>query len=456
MIILLACAILSAVGLTASDYLHERRVASELPPAPKKLPNVLLIILDTVRADHLSLYGYTRQTSPNLDRWAQRGTVFENAWSTTSWTLPTHASILTGRPAYEHGVEHGAKLDSRYPVLPEFLQAQGYVTGAFIANDIWLNPEYGFDRGFLHFEVYTIFSLAARTALGRKIDTLLTNNLKLRTPIRKSAAKINSEFLDWLHRYPNRPFFAFLNYFDVHDPYLPPPSYRSKFNDQPPEDSSRQDTRFRHLINEYDSLIAYLDHHLGLLFAELDRRGLTENTIVLVTSDHGESLGDHNQKQHGSTLYRELLGVPLILVAPGRVSSARRVESPVSVQHIPATVVHLLGLAGDSPFPGPSMTQALSGNAIHSNELLEIPLLAELNGLKREPKMKSLITSTWQYIWNAPDGKEELYNLKKDPHELNNLAETPVGEPVVDDFRKQMRALFPDLPLLQPGRSPGN
>lgn len=363
---------------------------------------------------------------------------------------------MTGRPVYEHEADRGARLDSRYPVLPEFLQAQGYVTGAFIANDIWLNPEYGFDRGFLHFEVYTIFSLAAHTALGRKIHSFLTVNLRLRTPVRKDAAKIGADFLAWIDRYPDRPFFALLNYFDSHTPYRPPPPYDTKFTGEPPLDTPPQEAKFQRLTNEYDGLLAYLDHELGRLFAELDRRGLMENTIVLVTSDHGEALGEHSLAEHSDTLYRELLSVPLILVAPGRVSSARRVESPVSVQHIPATVVHLLGLSDNSPFPGPSMTRALSGNAIHSNELLEIPLLAELNGLKREPKMKSLITSTWQYIWNAPDGKEELYNLKKDPHELNNLAETPVGEPVVDDFRKHLRALFPDLPLLPPGRSPGN
>lgn len=444
--VLLLITALIGVGVPLADRYRERAEVAALPPAPGA-PNVLVIVMDTARADHMSLHGYPRSTTPKLDRWAQRGTVFENAWSTTSWTHPAHASLLTGRPAYEHGADYGTRLDARYPVLGEFFVSHGYRTAAFSANDIWISPEYGFGRGFQRFRVYNIWSLAARTVYGRKIYSFFTERLqKYDLPVRRNAAAINAEMLHWLDENPGRPFFALLNYFDAHDPYWPTPEYEAKFAGQDPPGLMPGAEHYKRAINQYDALLSYLDDQIALLFSELARRGLAENTIVILTSDHGESLGNHGEPQHGKTLYQEVMRAHLVVVGPGRVAAARRVDAPVSLSSIPATLAGLLGREKDSPFPGPSFASFLQPDAPANSPGSEA-LLGELKAIGGAVSMKSLVNQEWQYIWNAKGGKEELFRLKDDPKQLTNLAEAPEGRAAVLEFREKLRAIFPALPV---------
>ncbi|MCL4524484.1 MAG: sulfatase [Acidobacteria bacterium] len=434
-------------GVPLFDRYRERAEVAALPPPPSGAPNVLVIVMDTARADHLSLHGYARPTTPKLDRWAQRGTVFDNAWSTSSWTHPAHASLLTGRPAYEHGADRGTRLDARYPVLGEFFVSHGYRTAAFSANDIWISPEYGFGRGFQRFRVYNIWSLAARTVYGRKIYSFLTERLhKYDLPVRRNAAVVNKDVLQWLDENSGRPFFALINYFDAHDPYWPTPEYAAKFAGQDPPGFVPGAERYKRAINNYDGLLAYLDDQIDALFSELARRGLAENTIVVLTSDHGESLGNHGEPQHGKNLYQEVMRVHLVVVGRGRVAAARRVDAPVSLSNIPATLAELLGWEKDSPFPGPSFASFLQPQAP-----AEMPpdetVLGELKAIGGAVTMKSLVNREWQYIWNAKGGREELYRLQEDPKELTDLAQTPEGRAAVLEFREKLRAIFPALPI---------
>jgi arylsulfatase A-like enzyme len=443
---LLLLTALIAVGVPLADRLRERAEVAALPPPASGTPNVLVIVMDTARADHLSLHGYARATTPNLDRWAQRGTVFDNAWSTTSWTLPAHASMLTGRPSYEHGTDRGTRLDARYPVLGEFLAGRGYRTAAFSGNDIWVSPEYGFGRGFQRFRVYNTWSLAARTVYGRKIYSFCTERLQLQhLPVRRNAATVNAELLHWLDENPGRPFFALLNYFDAHDPYWPLSEYEAKFAGQDPPGLVPGQELYKRAINQYDALLTYLDDQMELLFSELARRGLAENTIIVLTSDHGESLGNHGEPQHGKTLYQEVMRVHLVVVGPGRVAVARRVDAPVSLSSVPATIAGLLGWGKESPFPGPSFAPFLQPAAAAEPPGGEA-VLGELKAIGGVVSMKSLVNREWQFIWNA-DGKEELFRLKDDPNQLANLAETPEGRAAVLEFREKLRAIFPALPL---------
>ncbi len=451
--VLLVLTALIAAGVPLADRFRERAEVAALPPAPKA-PNVLLIVLDTARADHLSLYGYPRATTPKMDRWAQRGTVFDSAWSTTSWTLPAHASMLTGRPIYEHGTDRSTRMDGRFPVLGEFFVAHGYRTAAFAGNDIWISPEYGFGRGFQRFRVYNPWSLAARTVYGRKVYSFCTEQLQLRhLPVRRSAAIINAELLHWLDENPGRPFFALLNYFDAHDPYWPQPEYSQKFAGQDPPNLVPGQEPHKRMNNQYDALLAYLDDQIDLLFSELARRGLAENTIIVLTSDHGESLGNHGLLQHGSSLYQEVQRVHLVIVAPGRVSAARRVHAPVSIQSIPATLAGLLGWEKDSPFPGPSFAHYLQPGVLDETPGGET-VLGELKFIGGSLAMKSLVNRDWQYIWTAKGGKEELFRLKDDPKQLTNLADSPEGRAAVLEFRAKLRAIFPALPLPVAAQTP--
>ena len=224
---LLALVVILCVGWQGWHALAEGRAIAALPPARAGAPNVLLIILDTVRAWSLSLYGYPRPTTPNLDRLAKQGVVFDRAISTAPWTLPSHGSVFTGRFPHELSADWDRPLDGTAPTLAELLRSRGYVTAGFVANTRYCIAELGLGRGFVHYEDFplSLGELVLSSSLGR----FITNNPVLRRVAgsyelldRKPAATINRDFLDWLDRSPERPFFVFLNYFDAHEPYLPP------------------------------------------------------------------------------------------------------------------------------------------------------------------------------------------------------------------------------------------
>ena len=229
-----AVAVLATTAIQGGLWLKERMAIAGLPAALPGSPNVLVIVVDTLRADHLSSYGYERPTSPNIDPIAGQGVVFENAFSTSSWTLPSHVSLLTGFYPHEHGVEWNtsrALVDSRHPTLTEVLRSRGYLTAAFSANVFWVTRN-RVGRGFIRFEDYfhSVGDMVLRTLYGRVIERVILRPLNFEDiPGRKCAADVNRAFLSWLDRDPEKPFFALLNYMDTHDPYLPPQPYRDRF-----------------------------------------------------------------------------------------------------------------------------------------------------------------------------------------------------------------------------------
>ena len=222
------------VGMHLSMWLVERAALAHLSPAPQNAPNVLLLVLDTVRARSLSLYGYDRSTTPQLKHFARTGVLFQWAISTAPWTLPSHASMFTGRYPHEISANWQAPLDGTYPTLAEFLRSHGYLTAGFTANLVYTGYEYGLNRGFIRYEDFPISfkEIMVNSSLGR----FLSNSAVLRRfwgrPEilgRKTAADVNREFLEWLPAERSRPFFVFLNYFDAHEPYLPPSPYDLAF-----------------------------------------------------------------------------------------------------------------------------------------------------------------------------------------------------------------------------------
>ena len=226
-------AFLITIGTPFGMWLKEEYSTSRLPRASATSPNILVIVMDTLRADHLSTYGYARNTSPNIDRIASQGVLFENAISTSSWTWPAHASLITGSYTYEHGAEL-KPLDNRLLTIGEALQPIGYRTGAFSANVQIFNRRQGFGRGFVHFEDYyqLLREFIIDTLYGRFIEYhILHNRLGFNGEIgRKRATEINESLLKWIDRDRERPFFILINYNDIHDPYTPPQPYRVKYS----------------------------------------------------------------------------------------------------------------------------------------------------------------------------------------------------------------------------------
>ena len=392
---LVAAVFFLATLVVGVDWLKEwREVGRPLPPVDS--PNVLLVVMDTVRADHLSVYGYERPTTPVLERLARRGIRFDNARATAPWTLPSHASFFSGRWPHELGAEWLTPLRGNFPMLSEYLGSNGYATAGFVANTLYCSHETGLDRGFTHYEDYVLEGLMPlRTAwlfdhamqiisdwgvyVGRTFDVGPFRPLQgswfaslFVVNGRKDAGSINRGFVNWLlqRREPARPFFAFLNFFDAHAHYVLPRGAEYRFGLKPRRtadfvflieywdsvDKLSLRPVYRRLAQDsYDNCIAYLDERLGELFDELQKRGLLDQTLVIVTADHGEGLGDHDLFDHGESLYRNEIRVPLLIVLPARSQSQAVVGDTVSLRDLPATIVDLIGLGDGAPFPGRSL-----------------------------------------------------------------------------------------------------
>jgi arylsulfatase A-like enzyme len=420
-----------ALGVTVYEQAHEAWLYRQVPPAPVGAPNVLLIVMDTVRYDRFTQTGGASLT-PNIDRLAGKGVRFENAWPTTSWTLPSHASMLTGRYPIQHDADWpNLKLNDKYPTLGEFFTQRGYVTGAFSGNSAWVTPEY-LGRGFLRFNVYIAQDYLRRTSLGRIVNRGLQEFGYHYAGLGKKAPQSNSQFLKFLDDYPGRPFFVLINYMDVNQAFHHEELNHGFWEQNPP---------VQKVINAYNEGLHVLDSQIGDLFDELDKRGILNNTLVIITSDHGESFGaqnteDHDPAGHGTSLYEEQLRVPLFVIFPGHVPAGGVVTDLVSLRQIPATIVQLLGLK-DSPFSGVPFPFPGSGTKTTSNDNTGILVTLNYN----DAKIQSVIWNNFQYIKNLNNAQkgEELYNLSNDPLEVKNLASK---EPTLPLIRKKLQVLL--------------
>jgi arylsulfatase A-like enzyme len=456
----LAALVFVFAGIEGGKRIREQRDVSNLPAAAPGSPNVLVIVIDTLRADHLSSYGYSRTTSPNIDRLASNGVLFENAIAPSSWSLPSHASLVTGRAVHEHGMGNirpmpwlgwGNRGLNGLPTIAEELQKRGYRTGAFSANRIYFTSNVGLGRGFLHFDDYFdgVGDCFVRTGFGREFAREYMNRSKKSKftrafrrlglsswldkdsegsgdyggvyGIRKRADEVNRETLRWIASDRQHPFFAFLNYLDVHFGYGGPAGYP-----KPTWDHGS-------VIDEYDAGIKYTDDYIGQLLRGLDDLGLLKNTIVVFTSDHGESLGDHGLSYHGAALYWELVHVPLIFSWPGHIPPGVRIEQPVGNAAIAATVGDLAGLKQN---PSSDALTALWTGHAHDwpNVVSELPETNTIVSADRAMQgkipiatdgwMESVVSPQWQLIIHQRYGNQ-LYAWPSDPHESRNLANTP-------------------------------
>jgi arylsulfatase A-like enzyme len=431
---------------------------------------VLLIVLDTVRADRMSLYGYERDTTPALARLASRAVTFNRARSTAPWTLPSHSSMMTGRWRHELSAGMNAPLDHAEPTLAEYLAGRGYATAGFVSNTTYAGAETGLDRGFARFEDHSlsIRDVLWTTGIGRRfLCPLFAPQARCsdghpNDHQRKSAARIRRDFLTWLdgNEGDGRPFFAFLNLFDAHNPYLTPDDFPPRFGIRPESerdlrlferwfitDKTKLSPRDAKLVSDaYDDCLAYLDSQVDGILCDLALRGRLEDTLVIITADHGEHFGEHGLYGHASSLYDQELHVPLLVLLPRAAQAGRSVADPVSLRDLPATVVDVLGLADGSPFPGRSLARFWSENP--GANIQDEPVLASVDGpVQAAPNqgrspvfrgpMKAVASGAQVYIRNG-DGREELFDVDADPGQSRDLAGLDESRSDLERLRDKM------------------
>ena len=406
-------------------------------------PDVVLIVVDTLRADHLGAYGYARPTSPRIDRLADHGALFESAWSAAPWTLPSVMSIVTGRPASGHRVENdGLKLAAGVPTLAETLGAAGYATGAFVSH-VYVSGLYGFARGFQTFDDFGLSKPDYRLEAGMEPD----------------AGRVTGAVLAWLARQGRRPVFVMVHYFDPHWPYDPPPEYAglfpsgyrgpldarydaiSKFID--PAVPLPDDYR-RFLIDRYDGEIRFVDDQIGRLLDGLAGMGRGGRAWIVLTADHGEEFKEHGSMGHGRQLYEEAIRVPLIIARAAEAGGRARRTGPVGGIDLFPTIA---GLAGGAAVPS-----GLAGRSL-------VPLLDPATPPPTGPE-RTLVSETArlnafrQAVRRGPlklihlmdDNRSELYDLAADPLERHDLSGTRPEE-----RRRLVQALFSEVDVLSGG-----
>lgn len=449
------------VGLIGAAVLGERRWKERHALAPatgQTHPNVLLIILDTVRAFNLGLYGNPRANTPNFERWARHATVFERATSPSSWTLPSHSGMFTGRWQTELSVLFNQRLDGTWPTLAEELRDAGYATGGFVANLIYASRESGLSRGFAHYtdiEV-TVGAFLRSASLTRKVvdrPRIRWFLNRWRPALWKPAHRVTEAALEWIDSREGRPWFAFLNYMEAHDPETTPAPFDTLYGPPTRKVSWRELTvqpvpplEIREwLLQGYDGAIAFLDAHIGALLDTLKARGKLENTIVIISADHGEEFGEHGRMGHGLSLYGTSVKVPLMVLAPRCANNGRRESSPVSLHDLPATVMELLGL-GQHPFPGQSFASLVCDPAAERAPHVVFSVLRE-SARPGAPTLVSAVADSFRLI-SAGDSLDEVYNVLRDPFERENLVATPAGAAA----RARLRPLTDSIRNLPHGR----
>lgn len=421
-----AVALLAWLPLSPRDMFPALAASAPEDKAPRGR-SAVLIVLDTLRRDHMSLYGYARPTTPAIDARAAGGVVFDDATSVSSWTFPSHASMFTGLwPRSHGGVKSGFPLAPERVTLAEIARDGGYRTAGLVSNHAFLSPSFGIHQGFQDYlcrrPVMPRVMLRTARALALRWDG---RHSQLELMPYFTAPEMTRAAISWLERQRETPFFLFLNYMDVHVPNAAPGSQGLPFEDEEPLTAAHWDRLYlepisaavrRGLVNEYDRELIYLDRSVGVLLEYLERSGLAERTLVILTSDHGEFLGEHELIGHNQDLYAEVVDVPLVMWEPGRKPS--RVSRPVQVLDVFPTILGYLGL----PVPEGTQGQPLMSSD-HSivSELHAAPasLLRTPGGHRFDRILRTIRTGEFRYF-RGSNGEERLIRLAE-PGETANL-----------------------------------
>ena len=384
--------VLAAVVVAGVWFFVGRRPASSIR-------NVLLISIDTLRADHLSCYGHDKPTTPHIDALAKEGVLFEHVVAPVPLTLPSHCSMLTGTNPTYHGVHDNIMYrlgDEANVTLAELLKGHGFTTGAIVSASV-LDSRFGLHQGF---ETYDqVGGPGASAGEGQE----------------RRAGQTNRVALDWLDRHRDVPFFLFLHYYDPHTPYDPPAPFASRFASSP-----------------YAGEVAYADDCVGRIIARFEELDLYDSTLIVIVGDHGEMLGEHGEPAHDFFIYQSAIRVPLVIKVPGR-RRPQRVKSVVGVIDVVPTVCRLLSIEAPPGIQGVDLTPAWRGPATTS---MRGVYCQSLTPTKYDANsLLGIVTDRWKFIQTT---RPELYDLAADPREEKNLVQThPTEAGRLQDLLKQ-------------------
>ncbi len=449
--------IVASVGAVATSIALPLPGRDQIPAAPttpaaeREGPNLIFVVLDTLRTDHMGMYGYERKTTPWLDEFASKATVYENLAGSSSYTLPTHATLFTGLLAETHGAlelhnhdgaegvsleELGlqadfakvAPLSDEAVTLAEVLSERGYETGAICANTAYLARAFNLDQGFATYVDETGsraqwrplgLSIMVRLPLPERwrLERLLGSNERYYL----LAPEINALAKQWIEGRADRPFFLFLNYMEAHAPYLPLPGYRDLF----PQSYAHQTADWARinageialtadektvLVDAYDAEIKSLDDRLRDMFAYFEAEGALENTIVVFVGDHGESFGEHGKLGHALTVFQPEVHVPLIVKLPGQ-SEGKREPRFVNQADVMPTLLREMG----APIP-----DGIEGTDLTIAER-KLPSVTYFGPYERDYTEYAVYSDPWKLIWSS-NKPAQLYNVLEDAGEQNDQA----------------------------------
>jgi arylsulfatase A-like enzyme len=390
----------------------DEREGSAVEPLASQRPNVILIVVDTLRADHLGSYGYPRPTSPHIDALAEDAIVYEQALSQAPWTTPSIGSLLSSLYPSTLGIKGNQSVLADEPLLlSEILQQRGFVTGAVVSHS-FCSSRWNFDQGFQEFD-----------------ESNVSGNLAVTSP------EVTDRGLDFVARHAAKPFFLWLHYFDPHVAYVDHPAMAFPANpDYVGRVHSGQDfktlRRFEGSLTEaeldemrrlYDSEVAFTDAAIGRFLRELKDQGLYENSVIIFTADHGEEFLEHGRLGHAKTVYHELIHVPLIIKLPG--VAPQRIDTPVALLDVYPSVLDFLGIDAPPHIEGRSLLPEALGGQEGRGETR--PIFSET---WRGSGWQSVTVGERKLHVNRQDGKRELYDLSSDPGEQRDQSEAAEQE----------------------------
>jgi arylsulfatase A-like enzyme len=388
-------------------------------------PNLVLISLDTTRRDHGSVYGYGRETTPNLERLAAEGVLFSLAYAPAPTTGPSHATLFTSlHPITHRVVKNGRVLVPAHRTLAERLRERGWATAGVVSSYV-LDARFGWDQGFELWD--DDFDRATATTMVPSGSGVEVFDRTADATTRRAVSWLESE------RDTSRPFFLFVHYMDPHEPWVAPPEFVERFRtpDVPVDGVSG-------LIARYDAEIAFTDQQIGELLAALERLGLAKDTIVAVSADHGEGLLQHGELHHGTQLYEEQMRVPLLLRWPRGLPAGRVIDGAVSLIDLAPTLLELAGVppeAGDA-MQGRSLAPVLEGRA--PLDPARPIFLFRPNNTEIPGEQYAVRQGDWKLIRGPGEGRRELFDLSQDPREREDRAAAEAAR--ADALERQIAA----------------